>query len=123
MPESDKRREVQSFLDDLHAKMKIRIPAVLYLNNRPKNAQTLVDLQMVPKRREEIIESLIVDDYCEGPIEDKAFQGKPMWVFGKKENGTELYIKITLGHEGASAFCISFHKAEHPMKYCFGRKE
>ena len=29
-----------------------------------------------------------------------------------------IYIKITLG-KGASALCISFHIAEHPMNYPF----
>ena len=117
--DNDKRQEVQAFLDGLHAKMKIRVPPVLYLDFRPKNSQTLIDLQMIPKRRDEIIESLKVADYCHGPVEDRAYMNKPMWVFGKKENGVELYIKIALGHDGASAFCISFHKAEFPMKYYY----
>ena len=119
MEESDKRLEVQRFLNRLKAKMTIRIPAVLYLDKRPKNSQTLVELQMIPRSRDEIIASLEIGDYCEGPVEEKLFQGNPMWVFGKVENGVELYIKITLGHTGASALCISFHRAEHPMKYCF----
>ena len=41
-----------------------------------------------------------------------------MWVFGKDVKGQEVYIKITLG-KGASALCISFHIAEHPMNYPF----
>ena len=40
-----------------------------------------------------------------------------MWVFGKDVKGSEVYIKITLGPPNYRAVCISFHVAEHPMKY------
>jgi len=40
-----------------------------------------------------------------------------MWVFGKMVRGTEVYIKITMGTFNNSVICISFHLAEHPLKY------
>ena len=42
-----------------------------------------------------------------------------MWVFGKDMDGTELYIKIALGQPNNRTICISFHVAEHPIKYAF----
>lgn len=42
-----------------------------------------------------------------------------MWVFGKDYDGTELYIKISLGAPGSKTICISFHEAEHPLSYPF----
>ena len=42
-----------------------------------------------------------------------------MWVFGKDVKEREVYIKITLGYENGQTICISFHIAEHPLKYPF----
>ena len=44
-----------------------------------------------------------------------------MWVFGKDVRGREIYIKIALGMQGGQTICISFHIAEHPLKYPFKR--
>ena len=86
---------------------------------RGKNAQTLLDLEITPASREKIIKDLDVKDYSEGPIDDLLNKGAPMWVFGKKVKGEEIYIKITMGITGAKTICISFHIAEHEMKYPF----
>lgn len=40
-----------------------------------------------------------------------------MWVFGKKVEKEEVYIKVSMGNENTEAVCISFHVAEHPMIY------
>ena len=40
-----------------------------------------------------------------------------MWVFGKLIKNHEIYIKISLGIEGSSVICISFHLAEYKMTY------
>ena len=42
-----------------------------------------------------------------------------MWVFGKDCNGIDIYIKIALGEPNSNTICISFHTAEHPLKYAF----
>ena len=42
-----------------------------------------------------------------------------MWVFGKDVKGQDVYIKISIGINNASAICISFHIAEHDIKYKF----
>ena len=34
-------------------------------------------------------------------------------------DGTELYIKIALGQPNSRTVCISFHLAEHPIRYAF----
>jgi hypothetical protein len=39
------------------------------------------------------------------------------WVFGKDVKGREIYIKIMLGAKNSQTICISFHIAEHPLKY------
>ena len=110
------KEEVQSFLNQL--KEKIKVFGIIYRDDRGKNAQTLVDLEITPKYRDTVIINLDVQDYSEGPVIDTLYQCGEMWVFGKDVKGQEVYIKITFG-KGSSALCISFHIAERPMNYPF----
>lgn len=107
--------EVSSFLKDFNEKMKFW--DVLFRDDRGKNAQTLVDLELRPTERKAILETLEIKDYSEGPLEEKLYGGADMWVFGKTVKGKEVYIKITMGVMGSSVICISFHLAQHKMQY------
>lgn len=62
---------------------------VLFRDDRGKNAQALVDLELSPLDRKAILKSLETKDYS----------------------------KITMGAMGSSAICISFHLAQHKMSY------
>lgn len=110
-----KKREIEDFLKEL--KTKVSIFDLLVLDDRGKNSQSLLDLEIIPSKRKEIIKSIIIDDYSEGPLEEKMRGILPMWVFGKMVKGKEVYIKISLGVEGSNVICISFHIAEHAMSY------
>ncbi len=92
---------------------------MLYRDDRGKNAQALLDLELRPVERTKIIKTLEINDYSEGPLEEALYGGSPMWVFGKTVKNTEVYIKITLGNENNRTICISFHIAEHPLTYPF----
>lgn len=70
-----------------------------------------------------VVRSIEVEDYSEGPIKDQLNGFGEMWVFGKDIDGHEMYIKITLGHPGTNTICISFHIAEYPMQYPLKIKE
>lgn len=107
--------EVQVFLQDL--KVKLGIWGVVFRDDRGKNVQTLLELDITPAYREEILKGLQVSDYAEGPKPETLYGGKDMWIFGVNINGREVYIKITLGLCGAQVICISFHLSEFPMKY------
>lgn len=109
------KQEVEVFLSDF--KTKVRIFQIIFMDDRGKNAQALLDLEISPGKRKEIIEKLNVEDYSEGPIEETMRGLPPMWVFGKDVKGREVYIKITMGYANLQTICISFHPAEHPMKY------
>ncbi len=109
------KQEVENYLNDF--KVKMQIFGILFLDDRGKNQQTLHDLEISPTKRKEIIASLKVDDYSEGPLEEKMRGILPMWVFGKKVNKKEVYIKISMGLENNSAVCISFHIAERSINY------
>lgn len=106
---------VASFLKDFKEKM--RFWDVLFRDDRGKNAQALVDLELRPIDRKAILEALETKDYCEGPLEEKLYGGADMWVFGKTIKKKEVYIKITMGAMGNSVICISFHLAQHQMSY------
>ena len=109
------REEVEKFLNSFHTKLKIF--RIIFRDDRGKNAQALAELEITPVYRESVIKEIGVEDYSEGPIVDTLNKLGDMWVFGKDVKKQEVYIKISLGQPGTSTICISFHKAEHPMKY------
>lgn len=90
---------------------------VLFRDERGKNAQALVDLELRPIERKAILEALEIKDYSEGPLKETLYKGTDMWVFGKAIKKKEVYIKITMGAMGSCVICISFHLAQHKMQY------
>lgn len=109
--------DVQQFLNEFFIKYKVF--GILFRDLRQKNTGALLTLEISPVKRKEIIESLKVQDYSEGPLDDKLYGIASMWVFGTVVNSTEVYIKISLGAFGSSVICISFHDAEYAMAYPF----
>ena len=106
--------EIKSFLQNFKAKLGIW--GVVFRDDRGKNTQALLDLDITPVYREQVLRELQIADYHEGPKRETLYGGADMWIFGKTIKGQEVYIKITLGLAGAQVICISFHVAEHPMK-------
>ena len=109
------REDVEKFLSNFYVKAKIF--GIRFRDDRDKNRNTLLDLEISPRLREEVVMSLKWDDYSEGPITDELNNYGEMWVFGKDVNDTEIYIKISMGEPNSNTICISFHAAEHPMSY------
>jgi hypothetical protein len=107
--------EIQAFLSDFHTKLEIW--GIVTRDDRGKNRQTLLDLELTKDTRNKVLRSLATQDYSAGPLLEKMNAGADMWVFGKMVKGKEVYIKITMGLRGVQVICISFHIAEHPMKY------
>jgi len=110
------KEDVEQFLTNF--KVKLTIWDVIYFD-RSKNFQSLIDLEIKPNERDAVLKGLEILDYSHGPLQDSMLNGADMWVFGKIVNGSEIYIKITLGNSNSSVICISFHIAEHPMNYPF----
>mgnify|MGYP007092151663 FL=1 len=109
--------EVKEFLNQFN--IKAQIFGIQFRNDRKKNRETLLLLDISPLQRELIVKNLQVQDYVEGPVIDVLNKEGEMWVFGKDIKGREVYIKITLGYENGQTICISFHIAEHPLSYPF----
>jgi hypothetical protein len=106
---------VADFLKDFKEKMKFW--DVLFRDDRGKNTQALVDLELRPIERKTILEALETTDYSEGPLAEILYGGADMWVFGKTIKKKEVYIKITMGAMSNGVICISFHLAQHKMNY------
>jgi hypothetical protein len=115
------RNEIEAFLRDFHTKMGIW--GIVVRDDRGKNTQTLLSLEITKDYRNKVMEALLVTDYVEGPNTDELHKGADMWIFGKKVKEKEIYIKITMGSFGAQVICISFHIAEHVMIYPYNSKE
>jgi hypothetical protein len=111
------KHEVEQYLKGFLLKMSIF--QIVFEDERGKNMQTMIDLELSYTKRKEIISKLSLEDYSEGPIEDQMRGIQPLWVFGKTVKGKELYIKISMGYKNSSTICISFHIAEYPMTYPF----
>ena len=114
------KEDVEKYLKDL--KFKIGIFGIYIRDDRGKNAQALLDLDITPNKRKEIIIALNPDDYSEGPMEEKLNNLLPMWVFGTQVKKQEVYIKVSMGAIDSKAICISFHLAEHPIHYPFKKR-
>ena len=115
------KQEVEAFLKELG--VKIAVYDILFLDGRGKNQQALLDLEISPNCRKETVLALKIEDYTEGPLEEKMRGLPPMWVFGKSVKGKEIYIKISMGAPNSNVICISFHVAEHPMTYPFKKQK
>ena len=109
--------EVKTFLDQFNVKAEIF--GIRFRDDRGKNRETLLLLDISPLQREVIVKNLYVQDYVEGPVIDELNKKGEMWVFGKDVKQREVYIQITLGYDKGQTICISFHIAEQPLKYPF----
>jgi len=86
-----------------------------------KNIQTLIDLGITSRMRDDTLLALKVCDYSSGPNNDE-YGKADYWVFGKDISSVEIYIKLkiyTNKFGDDKAICISFHPSEYPMKYPF----
>jgi len=111
------KEDVERFLRDFH--VKVSVFGIIFRDDRGKNMQTLLDLEITPKYREDIIKDLCTEDYVEGPVPDTLNHLGDLWIFGRDVKGQDVYIKITMGVGNASTICISFHIAEHELNYKF----
>lgn len=107
--------EIQKFLNDFH--QKVEVFDIMFLDEREKNMNAISDLSLTRGERKQIIKSLTIDNYSEGPIKNILNQWGDLWVFGKDVQNQEVYIKICYGQPNRSTICVSFHVAEFPMQY------
>ena len=119
IPEEELHKFVSQFLKDFKD---LTYEKGLLVTVRVKNTRALLDLGLTGKQREEILLGLEVSDYCSGPTKD-IYRPGDYWEFGKQIDGIEIYIKLKIAaqHRDEHALCLSFHKAEYPLKYHFNK--
>ncbi|MGV8096264.1 MAG: hypothetical protein AB2L24_30790 [Mangrovibacterium sp.] len=74
--------ETESYLKRL--KEKIKIFGIYFLDEKGKNQQTLLDLEISPDKRKDVINSLEAKDYSEGPLKEKMRGILPSGYLAKK---------------------------------------
>lgn len=89
--------EVKEFLNQFN--IKAQVFGIRFRDDRSKNRQALLQLDISPIQREVIVKNLQVQDYVEGPVIDVLNKEGEMWIFGKDVKEREVYIKITLGYD------------------------
>lgn len=107
--------DIEQFL--LRFKRKINESYITIIDNH-KNRDFLRFLGLLPYQRTEIIKNLKPENYCQGPLEDKDGSAGEVWIFGYRESGIDVYIKLKLDDE---AKCLSFHRAEYEMEFPFDK--
>jgi hypothetical protein len=113
------KNQVLQFLQDFVIKMDFWGLQIRTDRTNNKNSQTLLALEFSHAHVRQILKELTLEDYSEGPTQDKLYNLSPMWVFGKTIKGREVYIKIQLGCPESMTICISFHFSAHKMPYPF----
>lgn len=111
----NKEEDVSAFLKEFKTVAKKR--GVDFVP-RQEFIETLTLLGVTRRICQEELLSLSVEDYCQGPEDDKDRPGK-IWIFGRRLEGTEIYIKLKLAKVGKEtiAKCLSFHQAEFPLSF------
>lgn len=110
-----KKDEIEEFLNNFNVKLDI---FSVYFENREKNKQALLDLEINPAQRKEMLSSIKPENYCSGPNPDINDTRRPdYWEFGLQHKGKEIYVKINMGFTDKPVICISFHIAERPIIY------
>lgn len=113
--QNPKIEEIEIFLTEF--KQKLKIFDVAY-HRSDDNSSAFVDLDIIPKHRNDILLKLTFKDYYKGPNPDLYDPyGAPVWEFGKVVNNKEVYIKISLGSQGKPVICKSFHLPKRKIKY------
>ena len=107
--------DVEKFLEEFKTKLKV---FGIIFEQREKNKQALIDLEITSDNRIQFIEKLKPDNYYAGPKKDTNDVGSSYyWEFGTTVKGKEVYIKIKMDSINNSVICISFHVAEFKIMY------
>ena len=110
-------QEVERYLQDF--KTKLSIFSVIFLDRDKNSTKTLLKLGISGDNRLLCLRELEPTDFVQGPIPNQQPSEPALWVFGRTIRRHEIYIKVTLGRPNNSVLCISFHLAEHPLRYPF----
>jgi len=106
--------DVENFLKRFKGKMDA---FGIYFPGRMKNIKSRSEREITIDQLRDTLRNIEVSNYHKGPIKNMDDSAEPIWIFGADINGTEYYIKLTLGIENNMVGCISFHEAENTLNY------
>ncbi len=102
----DKYTEVESFLNDFKVKMGT---FDIVFEQREKNIQALLDLEISAVDRKKYIGILKSEDYLSGPNDDENDISRfPFWEFGMSIKNKDVYIKISMNKKNKSVLAFPF---------------
>jgi hypothetical protein len=114
------QEEVAAFLRDF--KVKMDVLNILFRDERMKNSQAMLSMEMSREKRETVIKNLAVADYCEGPLDDNLYGTTSIWVFGKWLREPGICIRISIGKPNGKVLFVSFQPTEHGLLYPFKKR-
>lgn len=98
----------------------LSISSGIRLEKRKEPGKSLDSLSINHEIALEMIMDLNVEDYSEGPKDDKdeSYEGT-VWIFGKEVNEKMAYIKLKIDIKKGLEIpkCLAFHEAEFPIKF------
>jgi len=92
------------------------------LIERQKNIDSITAMGITIPQLKSVILKLTPKNYVSGPEEDVKYPEHYIWLFGYDFGGEEVYIKLSGNFSHGVAKCISFHKAEYPMRYPYSEE-
>ena len=89
------------------------------------NYYTIADLEYDVSDVVDRIKEITVKDFSERIVDVDDLDPPALFVFGKKINKKEVYIKLKIRDKGKKGhiLIVSFHYAEHQMVYPFAEKK
>ena len=69
--------DVKTFLEQFN--IKTQVYGIRFRDDRGKNRESLLKLDITPLQRELIVKNLVPRDYLEGPVIDELNKQKEMW--------------------------------------------
>ncbi len=106
------KNEIEKFLNNFRVNMKNK---PFRLIPRDKNIKYLEEMGMTRLNVKNIIKNnLRYNHYYKGPETDEKYPNNNVWIFGYRENGQMIYIKLSDNYDYV-AKCLSFHQPEFEM--------
>jgi len=108
------RAEIRTFLKKFKKSAKDN---GIYFVNRKKNMDTLIELGITIDEAIERIMTISTGDYSSGPLKDHQSDKGEIWIFSKKVNELNIYVKLRFcetsewGKQAAAV--LSFHEPKY----------
>ena len=114
--------ELKMILQDKNFNIDTDLTLIISKKNNGKvqysTSYTLLNLDYDIYDIAERLKELTVEEYSETLVDKDDVNPPLLFVFGKKINNEQIYIKLKIkGEEKRHVLCMSFHYAEHVMVF------